>query len=303
VIHRYLCLLSTKMRMIQRHITRLSPMIRLMRLDKPIGIWLLLWPCLWGVVLSSSRWPSFSILFWFALGAVVMRSAGCIINDMIDRNIDKQVARTASRPLASGEISMKQACMLLAGLLAIGLFILTRLHANLLFWSPIALLLVGAYPFMKRITWWPQAFLGLTFNLGALFGWIAVHGYPALPAWILYAGAICWTIGYDTIYAHQDKADDLRVGVKSTAIRFGNDSRMWVTGFYALFITLLFGAGITSASGPLYYIGVALASAHLFWQAITVKLDDSASCLSRFRSNSWLGLILFAAILADRVSH
>jgi 4-hydroxybenzoate polyprenyltransferase len=276
---------------------------RLMRLNKPTGIWLLLWPCFWSVALASDHWSSINILLLFAAGAAVMRSAGCVINDIVDRDIDAQVARTRDRPIASGAVRRLEAVGLTIVLLLIGLVILLQLHPNLLYWSPIALILVFTYPFMKRITWWPQAFLGLTFNLGVLFGWIAVQGTLDLPAIVLYLAAICWTIGYDTIYAHQDMDDDLRISVKSTAIRFGNNSRSMIAGFYTVFVVLLLGVGITAAAGPIYYTGVALTAAHLSWQVVTVQLEDSSSCLTRFRSNSWLGFILFSGILLDHAMH
>lgn len=274
-------------------------LIRLMRLDKPTGIWLLMWPCFWGVALASDGMPNSAMLLWFALGAVALRSAGCVINDLADRDIDKQVARTQDRPLASGAVTPAQAIGLVIILLLVGLIVLLNLHPNLLYWSPLAIGLVVTYPFMKRITWWPQLFLGFTFNLGALFGWIAVHGQPDAAAWVLYAAAICWTVGYDTIYAHQDVDDDMRISVKSTAIRFGDDSRMMITLFYIGFVVLLLGCGILTESGPIYYLGIACVAAHLSWQLMTVQFNDSANCLRRFRSNALPGLILFMAIVGD----
>ncbi len=276
---------------------------RLMRLDKPAGIWLLMWPCFWGVSLATENWPSLMLLLLFALGAVIMRSAGCMINDLVDRGIDAEVARTRTRPLASGAVSRPEAIILTGLLLVLGLLIAWSIHHRLLYWSPLVLALIVAYPYMKRFTWWPQAFLGITFNLGVLFGWIGVAGAPDLPAFALYLGAVCWTIGYDTIYAHQDIEDDMRLGVKSTAIRFGDNSRAMIGGFYALFAVLLLGAGITAEVGPVYYIGVALAIAQLSWQVLTVELDKPASCLARFKSNTWLGMILFLSMVMDRVIH
>lgn len=278
-----------------------NAMIRLMRLDKPTGIWLLMWPCFWSAALASTGLPSVATLLWFALGAAVMRSAGCVVNDLVDKDIDAQVARTRTRPLASGEVTPREAVVLIILLLVLGLFILLQLNTHLLFWSPLALVLVGTYPFMKRITWWPQLFLGFTFNLGALFGWIAVTGSPDIAAWVLYAGAICWTIGYDTIYAHQDADDDQRIAVKSTALRFGSNSRAMIAYFYAGFMVLLLGCGILTASGPVYYLGLAVAAAHLVWQVLTVQFTDSTSCLRHFKSNGWLGLIVFLGILFDRI--
>ena len=267
-----------------------------MRLDKPIGIWLLMWPCWWSLALASNGLPQPYMLALFALGALVMRSAGCIVNDLADRKIDIKVERTKTRPLASGAITPYQAVACIGFLLAIALLIALQLHPNLLFWAIGSLGFVVAYPFMKRITWWPQAFLGFTFNIGALFGWIAIHGEPASVVWLLYIAGIFWTIGYDTIYAHQDIEDDLRIGVKSTAIRFGKHSRLAIGICYGLMLLALVGVGLIAQLNWYYYAGLGLIGTHLLWQVLTADLQNPASCLTRFKSNQWLGLILFATI-------
>lgn len=227
-----------------------------------------------------------------------MRSAGCIINDLTDRDIDVQVARTRNRPLASGALHSYIATVWLAFLVSLSLLILTLLPVVLFWWAVGAMSLVVAYPWMKRITGWPQAFLGITFNIGALFGWIAVQGEPSLAAWLLYAAGICWTIGYDTLYAHQDKEDDLRVGVRSTAITFGAHSKTIIMAFYAaswgLLVTALW---IVAPITALQWALLALCLGHLMGQATGADFQNPADCLKRFKSNIWLGGIIFATIL------
>ncbi len=269
---------------------------RLMRLHQPTGIWLLLWPCWWAIALASRGQPSLRLLALFSAGAIVMRAAGCIINDIADREFDRRVERTRTRPLASGEIAIWQAILLLAALLCVALVIALQLPLLVLKLAAMSLVLVVAYPFMKRITWWPQAFLGLTFNFGALMGWAAVQGKIAWPAVCVYLGGICWTLGYDTIYAHQDKADDTLIGVKSTALRWGKHGKLWIGGFYALAILGWALAGWICDSGWPYYAGIAVAAAHAAWQVYRVDLDDTASCLTIFRSNAVLGALVFVGM-------
>ena len=277
----------------------MSSYLRLMRLHQPVGIWLLLWPCWWSLALASPGFPSLRLLILFALGAVVMRSAGCIINDMVDREIDRQVERTKTRPLASGALSMFQASLLLAVLLFIALIIALLLGKTVLLWSAAALLPVALYPWMKRITWWPQLFLGLTFNWGALVGWVAVRGEIEAPALWLYTACVCWTLGYDTIYAHQDKIDDEAIGVKSTARLWGARTKPFLAVCYAVFI-MLFCISLlqTTATLPLAaWACIAMAVLHLFWQIYAVKLDQGASCKKIFKSNITLGTLFFTATL------
>ncbi len=283
--------------MMQRSNAFLS-LIALMRLNRPVGIWLLLWPCWWGVALAQDGKPDLILLALFAMGAVLMRSAGCIINDLTDRDIDAKVTRTQNRPLASGALHPYIAWVWLAFLLSLSLLILTFLKPILFWWSLGAMALVVAYPWMKRITGWPQAFLGVTFNIGALFGAIAVHGEPSMAAWLLYASGICWTIGYDTLYAHQDKEDDLRVGVRSTAITFGQHSKRIIALFYAAAWALLVAAlWITAPIISLQWGALALCLGHLMGQVTGADLTNPEGCLRRFKSNSWLGGIIFASIL------
>ena len=271
------------------------PSLRLMRLHQPIGIWLLLWPCWWAAALASGGRPSLVLLILFALGAVVMRSAGCIVNDMADREFDRQVERTRGRPLASGEMSMKQAGILLFLLLIVAALDALCLGKTVFFWAMASLPLVAAYPFMKRFTWWPQLFLGLTFNWGALLGWVAVRGQVELPALLIYAGGVFWTLGYDTIYAHQDKIDDARVGIKSSALRLGAGTKKAVGMFYVLAVMLWALAGWANGSTMLLFAALILAELQFAWQCCTVNLDDPASARRIFVSNAYVGGVVFLA--------
>jgi len=281
----------------------LRPYARLARLDRPIGTWLLLFPCWWSISLAAPEGagPDIKLLILFAIGAIVMRGAGCTVNDIADRDYDAKVARTATRPLASGALSLKQAFVFLALQSAVGFVILIQLPAFAIGLGVASLALVAAYPFMKRITWWPQAFLGLTFNWGALLGWAAVTGGLApAPVW-LYVGGLFWTLFNDTIYAHQDKVDDALIGIKSTALRFGGDTKKWLGGFGIL--TLLCFAAALSATGSGFaaYLGLAGVAVHLAWQLYDVDIDDAPDCLTKFRSNRFVGWILFVAIVVDRL--
>ncbi len=278
------------------------PYARLMRLDRPIGTWLLLWPCWWSLALAAPGWPDPWLMALFAVGALVMRGAGCTVNDIADRDIDGRVARTATRPLPSGDVSLTQALVLLGVLLALGLAILVQLGAVAIWLGIAALPLIGFYPFMKRITWWPQAWLGLTFNWGALIGWAAVTGTVGAPPIALYAAGIAWTLGYDTIYAHQDKEDDALIGVKSSARRLGEATRPWLYAFYCAAVALIGVAGALAGLAWPFYLGLGLAAAQLAWQAARVDIDAPADCLAKFKSNKGLGLIVFAAIVAGRVA-
>ncbi|MBC8158240.1 MAG: 4-hydroxybenzoate octaprenyltransferase [Alphaproteobacteria bacterium] len=274
---------------------------RLARLDRPIGTWLLLLPCWWGAALAASGWPDPYLIVLFAIGSIVMRAAGCTINDMADREFDARVARTADRPIASGKVSMTAAAVFLAGLLAVGLYVLLQFNFFAVWVGIAALPFVAAYPFMKRFTYWPQAWLGLTFNWGALLGWASVTGDLGAPAALLYVAGFFWTLGYDTIYAHQDKEDDLIVGVKSSALFLGGATRPWLFGFYAVTTLLLAAAGWAAGSAWPYYVGVALGAGHLAWQATGVDIDNARDCLRKFKSNRDFGLIVFAGIVAAGV--
>jgi 4-hydroxybenzoate polyprenyltransferase len=279
------------------------PYLRLARLDRPIGTWLLLFPCWWSVALATpaAAFPDRWLALLFAIGALVMRGAGCTINDIVDREYDAKVARTAMRPLASGAVSVKQALVFLALQLVIGLAVLLQLPGFAIGLGAASLILVAAYPFMKRITWWPQAFLGLTFNWGALLGWAAVTGSLSWAPVLLYVGGIFWTLFYDTIYAHQDKADDALIGIKSTALRLGAQTKPWLLGFGMATVAGFASALAASGSGWIAYLGLAGVAAHLTWQLWDVDIDDAKDCLAKFRSNRYLGWILLFGIVFDRL--
>lgn len=281
----------------------LRPYCRLARLDRPIGTWLLLFPCWWSLSLAQldGMAPPLKLILLFGLGAVVMRGAGCTVNDIVDRDFDAKVARTATRPLASGALSLRQAVIFLALQLALGLVILLQLSPYAVGLGAASLLLVGTYPFMKRITWWPQAFLGLTFNWGALMGWAAVWNGLAAPALWLYVGGLFWTLFYDTIYAHQDKADDALIGVKSTALRLGAATKSWLFVFAAVSILCFGGALWSAGSGVIAYLGLAGVLAHFIWQLRDVDIDNPQDCLAKFRANRFIGWILLFGIVLDRV--
>src|SRR5439155_22292438 len=275
-----------------------EPYARLARWDRSIGPWLLLFPGWWGIALASPRWPDPLLLLLFALGAVVMRGAGCTLNDIADRDYDGKVARTRLRPLPSGRVSVPKAVVFMLAQLAIGAAILFSLNPAC-WWLGIAVLgLIASYPFMKRITYWPQLFLGLNFNWGALLGWTAVTGALAWPPVLLYLGGIFWTLGYDTIYAHQDKEDDIRIGVKSSALALGERTRPWLFVFYAAALALWAAAGIGAGLGILFWVGLAGAGLQFGWQAARVDINDPTDCLAKFRSNRSVGWLLFAGIVA-----
>jgi 4-hydroxybenzoate polyprenyltransferase len=283
---------------------RLKPWLRLIRADRPIGVWLLLWPCWWSVALASRAaedFPDIILLILFAIGAFAMRSAGCIYNDIIDRDIDSKVARTKDRPLASGQVSLSSAIILALGLCLVGLWVLLQFNpfAIALGFGSVGIVLI--YPLMKRVTFWPQAVLGLAFSYGALMGWAASFGSLEIAPIVLYGAAIAWTIGYDTIYAHQDKEDDALTGMKSTALRFGSSTPFWLSLFYGVTIGGLAVSGWIVGAGALLYCGLAVAAAHLIWQVATLDIDDPKNCLERFRSNHSFGAIVFLAIVLDTI--
>lgn len=308
----------------------LKPWLKLGRFDRPIGIWLLLIPGWQGIALALAQYRKAPDLYdaWlflgFALGACLMRAAGCAFNDIVDRDIDAKVARTAMRPIPSGRISVKQAWAFVIGCSLISLLILLSLNIFAILLGVASLALVAAYPFMKRITWWPQAWLGLTFNWGVLMGFAAAHvliaAWPIplgatvwgmdvhplllllLPALLLYFAAVFWTLGYDTIYALQDIEDDAMVGVKSSARRLGPRVRDGVAFFYLLTVILTVVAGATAGLGPLFYIALLPFAAHLFRQVRDVRPDDPALALRLFRSNRDAGFILLFAIILGAVS-
>jgi 4-hydroxybenzoate polyprenyltransferase len=280
---------------------RVRPYASLMRLDRPIGTWLLYWPCAFGVALAGvqGRWD---LLGWFLLGAFAMRSAGCVYNDIVDKDLDKAVERTRSRPLASGRTSVRSAWILIALLLAIGLVVLLRLNVLAAIVALVSIAPVAAYPFMKRITWWPQAWLGLVFSWGALVGWPAVTGTLDFPAFLLWFGSIAWVIGYDTLYAIQDIEDDALVGVKSSARRLGDKAPLGVAIFYAAAI-LLWGAAIWAVRADwLALVALAPAALHLMSQALRSDPKDGEGALALFRSNRMTGLLVFLGMLVVGLS-
>ena len=278
----------------------LRPYLRIARHDRPIGIWLLLFPCWWSVALASGaegRWPPLDLMLLFAVGAVVMRGAGCTINDIADREIDARVARTATRPLPSGQVSPLRALIFLALQLLAGLLVLLQLNGVSIWLGIASLIPVAVYPFMKRVTYWPQAWLGLTFNWGALMGWAAVTGGLGWPALLLYLGGIAWTLGYDTVYAHQDKEDDALIGVKSTALMFGAATKTWVAAFYAAAAVLFLAAGLAAGLGPWLLPGIVAIALLFAWQIRDLSLDDPKDCLIKFRNNRWVGWLLLATFV------
>ncbi|MGB8274435.1 MAG: 4-hydroxybenzoate octaprenyltransferase [Alphaproteobacteria bacterium] len=276
----------------------LRPYLRLARVDRPIGTFLLLFPCWWGVALASPGFPDPVLLVLFAIGAVAMRAAGCIVNDIADREFDAQVARTQTRPIASGAIPVKRAAVFLGLLLLVGLAVLVCFNRFAIVLGLASVPLIVAYPFTKRFTYWPQAFLGLTFNWGALLGFAAVKGTLEPAALLLYAAGLFWTLGYDTIYAHQDREDDALIGVKSLALKLGTRTRPFLFAFYGVCLALIGVAGFAARLGPPFYGWLVTAGAHLFWQAGRVDLDDPRDCLAKFRSNTVFGgLILLALVL------
>ncbi len=282
----------------------IQPYLRLARLDGPIGTWLLFWPCVFGLALGATvaGRPFSDLMDWwyvalFGVGALVMRGAGCTYNDIIDRDIDAKVTRTRGRPIPSGALSAKQATIFLVAQLLVGFVILISLNRFAIVLGAASLLLVAVYPFMKRITWWPQAWLGLTFNWGVLLGFAAQTGSVDLAALCLYAGCFFWTLGYDTIYAHQDREDDALIGVKSTARLLGANSRAWIRGFYAVAFCLILTGLLVDGASLLVVPLLCIAGGHMAWQVRSLEIDKPDSCLKLFRANRDTGALIAAACL------
>jgi 4-hydroxybenzoate polyprenyltransferase len=278
------------------------PYLRLARLDRPIGSWLLLMPCWWSVGLAGmhqDRFPSVWHIVLFFIGAFAMRGAGCTWNDLVDRDLDDKVERTRSRPIPSKQVTIAQATLFMLAQALVGLMVLIQFNRFTVITGLASLLVVVVYPFMKRITYWPQIFLGLAFSWGALMGWPAAFGRLDWPALVLYAGSICWVIGYDTIYAHQDREDDLLVGIKSTALLFGDRTPKMLASFYIAAVVLISAAGLMAGGGLIFTLGLIAFAAHLAWQVTRLDIDDPAHCLVLFRSNRDAGLILFGAMLLE----
>jgi 4-hydroxybenzoate polyprenyltransferase len=283
---------------------RTRPYLRLARLDRPIGSWLLLLPCWWSVALAAvhagERVNVAHVLLFF-VGAFAMRGAGCTWNDIVDRDLDARVERTRSRPIPSGQVSVAAAAAFLVVQALLGLAVLLQFNGFAIATGIASLVIVSFYPFMKRVTYWPQIVLGLAFSWGALMGWAAAFGRLDLPAYLLYAGAICWVIGYDTIYAHQDREDDALVGIKSTALLFGERTKPVLAAFYTFAVALLALAGWTAGAGLVFSLGLLAFAAHLSWQIRRLDISDPGLCLAVFKSNRDAGLILFAALVLDQL--
>ncbi|XP_033326843.2 ubiquinone biosynthesis protein COQ2, mitochondrial [Megalopta genalis] len=279
---------------------KIRPYLKLLRIDKPIGSWLLFWPCSWSIALAAppGALPDLQLLTLFGIGAFIMRGAGCIINDIWDQDIDGMVARTKDRPLVTGEISPLQSLVFLGSQLTLGLLVLLHLNLYSIILGASSMVLVMLYPVMKRVTFWPQLMLGMTFNWGALLGWSAVQGScnwsVCLP---LYTAGICWTLLYDTIYAHQDKIYDAIVGIKSTALKFGDKTKIYLTGFGTTMIASLITSGIIVSQTWPYYTAVGLVSVHLVNQIHSLNINNPTDCAKKFISNHRVGMILFAGIV------
>ncbi len=281
---------------IERLPSRWRDYATLARWDRPIGTWLLLLPCWWGQALAGPL-PSPWLMLLFAIGAVAMRGAGCTVNDLTDRKFDRLVARTRNRPLASGRLGVREAVLFIAAQSMVGLLVLLGLNLTAALVAMASVPLIVIYPFMKRITYWPQAFLGITFNWGALVGYAAASGRLDAAALLLYAAGFFWTLGYDTLYAHQDKEDDALIGVKSTALLLGDATPRWLVGFYGTTFGLLVAAAIVAGKGWLFYVGLLPVAWLLLQQFRGLRLDEPADCLARFRANRDIGLAVFAALV------
>ncbi|MEJ8473538.1 4-hydroxybenzoate octaprenyltransferase [Roseibium algae] len=283
------------------------PYARLARWERPIGWWLLLLPCWWSVALAAiameAPGPNLWHLALFMIGAIVMRGAGCTYNDLVDADIDAQVERTRSRPIPSGQVTRAQVKIFLVVQALVGLLVLVQFNVFSIILGVASLVPVAVYPFMKRITNWPQLFLGFAFSWGALMGWSAAFGSLSWAPVVLYAGGIAWTVGYDTIYAHQDKEDDALVGVKSTARLFGSWSKPAILLLYAVATALISLAAVLADAGPAAFAGIAVGAAHLLWQSIVLDIDDPDQCLKLFRSNKVYGLAVFSGFVADALIH
>ena len=282
------------------------PYARLARLDRPIGTWLLLFPCWWSIAFASPQplsWESLILFATFGIGALTMRGAGCTFNDICDRDFDAQVARTRDRPLPSGQVTVRGAVVFLVALLTLGLAILLTLKPFAIAVGAASLVLVFTYPLSKRVTYWPQFVLGLAFNWGALLGWAAVREEISLAPVLLYVGGIFWTLGYDTIYAHQDRRDDPAAGVKSTARRLGLGSKPWLYAFYLIAAVLFATTGHVAGLGWIFYAGLALATLQWIWQVADVDLGSPRDCLAKFRSNRLAAWLILGSIVIAQLAR
>lgn len=291
--------------------TWFRPYARLSRLERPIGWWLLFWPCLWSLTLAvasgaSDAQPALLSIFHYMLafwvGSVAMRGAGCTYNDLVDHKIDEMVERTRSRPLPSNQVTRKKAWIWLGLQLLVGLLVLLQFNAYTIALGLSSLWVVAIYPFMKRITNWPQLVLGLAFSWGALVGWSAITGSIALAPILMYIGSIAWTIGYDTIYAHQDREDDVMIGVKSTALLFADHTKQWLIFFYSIMILMMLASFVAAGAAWPAFVGLAIAAGHMGWQIRILDIDNSDQCLALFKSNSQIGWLIMAGLLLSMLA-
>lgn len=284
----------------------MRPYMRLARLDRPIGTWLLLWPGWWSLALAAlyvgKQFPDLWLVALFGIGAIVMRGAGCTYNDLVDKDLDGQVERTRSRPIPSGQVTTGQAKLFMIAQGFVGLAILLQFNWFAIWLGAASLGIIVVYPFMKRITYFPQVVLGLAFNWGALLGWAAVTGTLHPAAYVLYLAGICWTLAYDTIYAHQDKEDDALVGMKSTALKFGAATPSWLKLFFILTILGIGYAGVLAGAGFVFLGMLSFAALHIRWQLNRLDIEDPDICLMLFRANRDFGTLVFVAIMADVIA-
>lgn len=274
------------------------PYARLCRLDRPIGTWLTLLPCIAALIQAAGGWPDLKRLIVFSLGALLMRGIGCTVNDMWDRDIDKHVERTRFRPLTSGQLSMRQAVLFLLAQLLVCASLLFFINEQSRWWALGVLPFVAIYPFCKRITYWPQAVLGICFNWGMLMAWTDTQNHLPLAAVAMWLGAVLWQIGYDSIYAYVDMRDDRSLGLRSTAMRFGDRGKAWIGGFYLATVLLWAWGGYAMGLGPLYLVGMMLVALHLGWQLAVFDLKRPDRNFKLFRANLWTGVLLVGAALA-----
>lgn len=284
----------------------MRPYLKLARADRPIGMWLLLWPCWWSLSLASPQFegtpPAFMlIMLLYVIGAYVMRGAGCTYNDIVDKDFDGKVDRTARRPIPSGQVTIVQAWVFLITLLLVGLLVLIQFNTFTIILGASSLVPIALYPFMKRWTWWPQAFLGLVFNWGALMGWASITGSLSPAPVLLYVGAMLWTLGYDTIYAHQDKEDDALIGVKSSARVLGDKTKPFLIAIYGASVMFCGLAGWVAGTHWMFFLFLFFFAAHLAWQIRKLDISDPVVCLALFKSNRDAGAILFLAFFLGAV--
>ena len=280
----------------------LKPFMYLMRLDRPVGVWLLVIPCWWSIAMAAEgSWPNVVLLALFALGAIIMRGAGCVMNDIADRDFDGQVARTATRPIPAGDVTVREAVLFLGLLGMLGFLILIQFNLFAIAVGVLSIATVAIYPYMKRFTYWPQMFLGISFNWGALLGWAAVKGELSAAPGLLYLAGILWTLGYDTIYAHQDKDDDVLIGIKSTALRLGDATQGWLVFFYGGALSLIALSGWFAGLSVWFFPALLPAALHLAWQIKSLDINDPKLCLARFKSNRDFGLLVFFAVIVGQL--